>query len=48
MWLHLQVRKIHARPYCRRLFPSPFRKTFRILRGYSRSNIGPEDPHGVR
>ena len=38
MWLRLQARRIHARPYCRRLFLRPSRRTFRIFRGYSRSH----------
>jgi hypothetical protein len=38
MWLRLQARTIHTRLPRRRPFPSPSRKTFRILRGYSRSH----------
>jgi hypothetical protein len=50
MWLRLQARKLHARPSVRRPFPKPFRKTFRLLRGCSRShtaalqNTSPHEP----
>ena len=38
MWLRLQARKFHAQPPGRRPFPEPFRKTFLLLRGCSRSH----------
>ena len=40
MWPRLQARRIHVRPYCRRLFLRPSRRTFRIFRGCSRSHTG--------
>jgi hypothetical protein len=40
MWLRLQARKIHDRLPRRRPFPSPSRRTFHRVRGYSRSHTG--------